>query len=274
MATRKTRVDEYSLDTPTAPEPNQPAHKKEISFTSLKEKVVQSERQTKVYSLATEGGIWYKLRQNVTTKNPIRQIRYCPNEASIFVDEQSQYAIREQVAFRDGSLMADADSPNLQDYLDAHPDNFKNGGGIFYEVNTAYTAEEELDREFLLHDAVSMVRDKSIDELLPVAMFLSIDTNKKTVEIRKELLANAKANPKTFIEMFDNPIVKTKAIIIQAVDFQILKQSSESMKWYDTNKNIITTPAGQDTLDVMARFCLSDKGALVYSEVLDRLGKL
>jgi hypothetical protein len=105
-------------------------------------------------------------------------------------------------------------------------------------------------------------------------MFLSIDTNKKTVEIRKELLANAKSNPKTFIEMFDNPIVKTKAIIIQAVDFQILKQSSESMKWYDTNKNIITTPAGQDTLDVMARFCLSDKGALVYSEVLDRLGKL
>ena len=63
-------------------------------------------------------------------------------------------------------------------------------------------------------------------------------------------------------------------VIIQAVDFQILKQSSKSMKWYDTNKNIITTPAGQDTLDVMARFCLSDKGALVYSEVLDRLGKL
>jgi hypothetical protein len=272
MATRAPRVDNYEVE---RPEPvKQEPKKKELSFSSLKEKVVHPERQSKVYSLSRAGGIWFKLRQNVTTKNPIRQIRYCPNEPSIFVDEQSQFAIREQVAFRDGNLVVNPEMPNLQDYLDAHPDNVKNGGQTFYEVNTVFSAEEELDREFMLHDAISMVRDKSIDELLPVAMFLNIDTNKKTVEVRKEMLSYAKSNPKNFIEMFDNPVVRTKAVIIQAVDFQILKKSSESMKWYDSNKNIITTPAGQDTLDVMARFCLSDKGALVYTEILDRLSKL
>ena len=36
--------------------------------------------------------------------NTVREIRYCPNEPSIWVDEQSDNAIKESVAFREGKL--------------------------------------------------------------------------------------------------------------------------------------------------------------------------
>jgi hypothetical protein len=274
MATqRKVRTDEYGPTGPQtieAPEAKTPT----VSFSKLKNKVQEPERKTKVYSILNGGGIWCKVPSTATTRNPIRQIRYCPNEPSIYVDEQSQFAIREQVAFREGSLLVGSEFSNLQDFLDAHPDNVANGGNMFFEVNTEHNAEEELENEFLVHDAIAMVRDMQLDELLPVAMFLNIDPKRKSVEIRRELLGHAKSNPKAFIEMFDNPIVKVKAVLIQAVDFEILKISSEAMRWRDSGQIIITTPAGQDTLDVMARFCLTDKGSLVYAEITNRLSKL
>ena len=270
---RKVRTDAYG---PTGPSTQSEVEKasQSLSHESLIKKLDTASRKTKVYSVVNAGGIWYKVRSIATTKNPIRQIRYCPNEPSIYVDQQSQYAILESVVFREGTLMVSPEQPNLQDFMDAHPDNVVNGGNSFYTIDMEHDAEEELDNEFLIHDAVSMVRDTELDGLLPVAMFLNIDPKKPSVEIRRELLSHAKSNPKAFIEMFDNPIVKVKAIIIQAVDFQILKISSESMRWYDNNQVIITTPAGQDTLDVMARFCLTDKGALVYAEITNRLSKL
>ena len=270
---RKVRTDAYG---PTGPSTQSEVEKasQSLSHESLIKKLDTASRKTKVYSVVNAGGIWYKIRSIATTKNPIRQIRYCPNEPSIYVDQQSQYAILEAVVFREGTLMVSPEQPNLQDFIDAHPDNVANGGNSFYAIDIEHDAEEELDNEFLIHDAVSMVRDTELDGLLPVAMFLNIDPKKPSVEIRRELLSHAKANPKAFIEMFDNPIVKVKAIIIQAVDFQILKITSESMRWHDNNQVIITTPAGQDTLDVMARFCLTDKGALVYAEITNRLSKL
>jgi hypothetical protein len=84
----------------------------------------------------------------------------------------------------------------------------------------------------------------------------------------------AKANPKAFIEMFDNPMVKIRSAVKQAVDFQILRSRPDGMYWFDTNRLILACPAGQEPVDVMTRFCLTEKGASVYDEVLNRLERL
>lgn len=90
-------------------------------------------------------------------------------------------------------------------------------------------------------------------------MYLGIDTNQKNMEIKRELLREAKANPARFIEMFDNPVVKVKSTIISAIDFQILKAANDGLKWYDSNRLIVSTPSGQDTIDIATRYCLSEK---------------
>jgi hypothetical protein len=252
-----------------------------VSSTPTKVKRVESDpkKENKVYTIGKGGGIWYKLRQsNITVfdeeTGQVRQLRYSPNENSVWADEQSENIIREQIIFQAKNLVVPYSKPNLQKYLELHPDNRANGGSIFELVDTARNAETELESEFSMLEAVSMVRDKSIDELLPVAMYLGVNTSQKNMEIKRELLREAKANPTRFIQMFDNPMVRTKSVIMSAVDFQILKSDVDGLKWFDSNRLIVATPAGQDTIDIATRFCLSEKGALVFEEIQTQLDKI
>lgn len=249
------------------------------SSTKIKRNVVEDSKKDKVYAINKGGGIWYKLKQNNITifdeeTGRVRQLRYSPNEMSVWADEQSENIIREQIVFINKNLLVQHTRPNLQRYLDLHPDNIANGGKVFHLVDTEKKATVELDKEFMTLDAVGLVRDKSIDELLPVAMYLGIDTNQRNMEIKRELLREAKANPKRFIEMFDNPVVKVKSTIMSAVDFQILRADNDGLKWYDSNRLIVATPAGQETIDIATRFCLSEKGAMVLEEIENQLSKI
>ena len=46
------------------------------------------------------------------------------------------------------------------------------------------------------------------------------------------------------------------------------------MYWMDSGRLIVTTPVGQDTIQVMTRFCMTEKGASVYDEIVNRLEKI
>ena len=242
------------------------------------EPVQNTGRRQKIYQLVSGGGIWFKLSQSDITiydseKDTVRAIRYCPNEPSIYVDEQSPNGRRAHIIFSDKMLGVPVSQPNLQDYLDKHPGNTKNGGGIFYEINYEKKTDTLLHDEFLIHDAVSLIREKSIDDLIPVILYLGISLDQRNQEIRRELLIEAKSNPKAFIEMFDNPLVKMRASISLAASNGILKINQDGVFWADSNRLILATPVGQDGVDMMTKFCLSEKGSLVHQEILKRLEK-
>lgn len=233
-------------------------------------------KKTYIYTIEKGGGIYFSLPQNAVTvydesKNTVRSIRYCPNEPSIFVDEQSPNAVREHVVFRKGLLAVPYTQPNLVAYLNAHPSNVANGGVLFRLMDDQKKAEVEVDVEFKIHEAVGLIREKSISELLPVAIYLGININQENMGIKRELLLEAKTNPTEFIKMFDNPAVKTRSAIMQACDFQILDNRSDGMYWFDSARLIVSTPAGMDSVDVMTRFCLTEKGSPVYEQILERL---
>lgn len=248
-------------------------------FTPKRREEKKEGRKEQVYSIVKGSGIWYKLQQGgVTIYDPstdkVREIRYCENEPSIYADEQSPNAIRSHIVFKEGLLAVPPHKANLQDYLALHPGNTVNGGAIFTIINKDAKAQVELDKEFLLLDAVSIVRDKSIDELLPICMYLNIDVNQRNNEIRRELLLEAKANPSRFLEMMDSPYVKTMAAVKQAVEYNILKDREDGMYWFDSGRLITSTPVGQESVTVMTRFCMTEKGASVYDELITRLDKI
>ena len=242
------------------------------------EPVQSTGRKQKIYQLVSGGGVWFKLSQSDITiydseKDTVRAIRYCPNEPSIYVDEQSPNGRRAHIIFSDKMLGVPASQPNLQDYLGKHPGNTKNGGGIFYEINYEKKTDTLLHDEFLIHDAVSLIRDKSIDDLIPVILYLGISLDQRNQEIRRELLIEAKSNPQAFIQLFDNPLVKMRASISLAASNGILKINQDGVFWADSNRLILATPVGQDGVDMMTKFCLSEKGSLVHQEILKRLEK-
>jgi hypothetical protein len=87
-------------------------------------------------------------------------------------------------------------------------------------------------------------------------------------------LQQARSNPAGFLQSFDNPLVAVRATVKKAEMYQIIKTEPSGAYWFDSNKLIISTPAGQDTVDVMTRFCMTDKGALVLSELEQKTGNL
>ena len=255
------------------PPPAAPAKKKR----SIKRQ--EQVNQNKEYEIIRGGGVVFMLPQKGVTvydsdSDTVREIRYCPNEPSVFRDEQSENARRESVTFRDGRLFVPKDKPNLRVFLDMHPQNKVNGGNTFKEVDKNKDAETELKKEFLMTDAVALVRDKDINDLLPVAMYFNVNINTPVSEIRFNLLRISKRKPQEFIEAFDSPQVQARSIIVQAKDYQIINVKAEAVYWFDSNSLIVSVPVGQDPVDVMVRFCLTEKGASVLSSLEDRLDKL
>lgn len=232
-----------------------------------------------VFSVPKGGGIWYKLRQDDIVifdaeAGYNREIRYCPAEKSIYLEDQSPAARREQIVFREGTLMVPHTSPNLIEYLRTHPDNQGNGGRVFLEINNESNAEEELEREFILHDAISYIKSNDVDTLLPLALSYGIDGSLSSLEIKRSLLQQAKGNPKSFMEAVDSPLVKLKALVITAIDFQVIKPKADGMYWFDSNQIIIPTPAGTDTKNHFTRFLMSERGYDVREELERQIGSL
>lgn len=231
------------------------------------------------YEIPKNAGIVYMLPQKGITvydseKDTVREMRYCPNEPSIWADEQGDKARKETVCFREGKLFVPKDKPNLRQFMDLHPMNMANGGKIFRQVDKKKDAQNELEREFKLNEAIAMVRDKDINELLPIALYFGVNINTPVTEIRYNLLNIAKKKTQEFIQSFDSPQVQTRSTIQQGKDYQIINVKSDGTYWFDSNRLIVSTPVGQDSMDVMVRFCLTEKGASVLSTLEDRLDRL
>jgi len=259
------------------------ASTKEVEVTTVKKSLPIKRKevvsQNAEYELMRKSGIVYMLPQKGVTvydeeKDTVRELRFCPNEPSVWRDEQSDNATRQSVVFRDGKLFVPKSQPNLRLFMERHPLNAANGGKMFRLVDKKRDAEQVLEKEFLLTDAITMVRDKDIQDLLPVAMYFGVNINASVSDIRYNLLQIAKKKTREFIESFDSPQVRTRSIIQQASDYQIIKLSKDSVKWFDSNSMIVSVPVGQDPIDVMSRFCLTEKGASVLSTLEERLERL
>lgn len=229
------------------------------------------ETKTVEYIASNAGAVYMLMQSGVTVfdeeSKMIREIRYCEREHSIYKDEQSENSVKTPVIFRMGRLFVTPDKPNLLAFLETHPQNKANGGSRFERVDKEKKAEVTLDDEFLVVDAVSLIRTKELDDLLAVALSFGIDVDRPVSEIKHDLLQKAKKSPKVFIQSFDNPVVAMKAMAKQAESFQIISVMPDSVRWHDTNKIIISIPAGQDPIDVFVRYCLTEAASPVVSEI-------
>lgn len=197
-----------------------------------------------------------------------REIRYCAAEKSIFLDEQSPSAVKTPIVFTMGRLLVNEKQQNLYEFLSKHPSNEKNGGSLFKEVlPDRETVQVKIEEEFLVSDAINMLRDKPLDDLLAVAISFSIDIDRTVQEIKYDLLQTLKKNPKKFIDAFDNPVVQMKAKIKQATSLNIITMRPDSVVWTDSNKQIVSVPAGMDPTDVFVRYCLTEAASPVVAEM-------
>jgi len=224
------------------------------------------------YEIIGKGGLVYMLNKSEVmyfdkAKNKQFALRYCPNEPSVYRDDQNENSIKGGIVFREGRLFVSEEQQNLKSFLDMHPDNWANGGNIFRKVDHAALAKKELEGDFLYADAVNLVRTKPVDEIMSVAMAFAINTDRMVDEIRHDLLVFAKKNPKAFIEAFDNPVTEAKAKVKKAIKYNVISHKGGHIVWTDTNKHIIAVPEGKDPVDIFVRYCMTEGGSVVLDEI-------
>lgn len=217
-----------------------------------------------------------------------RAIRHCPNQKSIFIDEQDKHALVEPIIFEFGLLTVSADNPITQQFLDRHPSNVANNehGGWFMEINEEEEAKESIKEDELKTDIMYAVRqmakkEDGIHELSAVVAVMLGDVgeaSKMGIEQLKRVIYNQiEANPYYFadendnVTIFEDDDIKRRYIILRAIKEGIIKKSSNarSIVWSD-GKVVATAPRSIDLIDYFSDFLTTDEGILVAEEIARR----
>lgn len=218
-----------------------------------------------------------------------RAIRHCPNETSIFLEEQSKHAVVEAITFEKGEIEVLASEQITQQFLDAHPSNTANGGSVFELVDYAKEADEIVDMQEIVSSITEAIRQKGNEEdgiyaLEMVASVLegSLESvaNMKLAELKRVIYFHVENDPHYFINadtkevnIFDDLDMQRRYVTLKALREQVIKKSmnGRSMLWYKGGKEIISAPYGVDIIDHFSKFLETNDGILVLSEIEKRL---
>ena len=214
-------------------------------------------------------------------KKENRALRYATNQSSIFQDEQDGQARLGHIVFIDGTLVVENRKMTLQKFLEYHPDNVKNGGTLFYEMNHEAEAKKEVEAMDLDFEAQKLSRELSMKELESVMRYIAPDRVDKMYadEIKRDVRVFAKRYPAEFLDMFDNVEVETDNTIANIIDAKLITfRKKNSEVWYNLENNkklLFRVPFGENHVDALTDYFHNDKeGVKKYNELVSLLEEL
>ena len=198
-----------------------------------------------------------------------KSLRYARNQNSPFQDEQDDNAILEPIVFEDGFLYVPKNNQILQKFLALHPAN----GSIFVEINKKKEAQDVVDNLNAEVDALIEARQLDIEQVETIGrvLFQQDVTRMSTAELKRDILIFAKQDPKGFLLMLKDPMLKLNATIQNMLDKNLLQLRNQKKEvWYNTpsnKKKMCNIPYGEDPLYIIASFFQSDDGLDMYKHL-------
>ena len=201
-----------------------------------------------------------------------RELKYCQNQKTPFVDEMKGDQRLEHIIFRSGSLHVPRNQQTLQKLLSIyHPHRDR----IYEEYKPAKIAEEEIDVLEMQVDALTAARSIDIDMAEAI---LRVEVGSKvsklsSKELRRDLLVFARNNPKLFLELADDENVMLRNFGIRAVEAGILRLSSDQRNflWGSNGRKLMVIPFEEHPYTALAHWFKTDEGMEIYSNIEKRL---
>ena len=201
-----------------------------------------------------------------------RELKYCQNQKTVFVDEMKGDQRLEHVIFRNGLLIVEKEKTVLQKFLSLyHP--LRNV--VFYEEKPAIQAASEVDLIELEIDALTAARNLDID-IAEAVMRVEIGSKVSSMsskELKRDLLIFAKRNPVLFLELVNDPNVQLRNFGIKATEMGIIKLSSDQRiyTWASNDRKLMNVPFDEHPYSALAAWFKTDEGMEVYSNIEKRL---
>ena len=201
-----------------------------------------------------------------------RELKYCENQTTSFVDEMKGDQRLSHIIFRNGSLFVPKEKTVLQKLLsNFHPDRDK----LFYEFKPSVIAEEQIEVLEMEADAIILARQIDIDlaEAIMRVEKGSEVSNMSSKELKRDLLLFARNNPALFLELAADDNVQLRNFGIKAVEEGIIKLSSDQRNflWGSTDRKIMTVPFDEHPYTALAHWFKTDEGMEIYANIEKRL---
>ena len=201
-----------------------------------------------------------------------RELKYCENQQTCFVDEMKGDQRLSHIVFRNGALFVEKSKTVLQKLLSLyHPLRDK----VYYEHKPVEIAENQLDWLEFEVQALMIAKEMDIDmaEAIMRVEKGSEVANLSSKELKRDLLLFAKKNPKLFLELTTDDNVQLRNFGIKAAEAGIIKLSADQryFVWSSNDRKIMTVPFDEHPYSALAAWFKTDEGMEIYSNIEKRL---
>ena len=219
------------------------------------------------YKIRSVGMLWFDEDKKIN-----RELRYAPNQKSLFVDEQDNRVQIEHVIFENGALYVPRTNVVLQQLLsNYHPE----AGKVWEEIDELQEAVDDIDQIELELEALKLVQELEIEHLEAILRteLGSEVTTMSSKEIKRDCYLFAKNNPGLFTEIANDEDIKLRNLANRSVENGIvnLADDNTTFKWAKTGKKILTVPFDEHPYTAFARFLKTDEGINVMKAIEKKL---
>jgi hypothetical protein len=203
-----------------------------------------------------------------------RELKYCQNQKTSFVDEMKGDQRLEHIIFRNGSLFVPREQTVLQKLLSLyHPSRET----MFYEFKPSKIAQDEIEVLMVEADAIVIARDMDID-MMEAIMRVEVGSKVSEMsskELKRDLMVFARNNPKLFLELADDENVMLRNFGIKAVETSIIRLSSDQRNflWASNGRKLMVVPFDEHPYTALAHWFKTDEGMEVYSNIEKRMNE-
>ena len=201
-----------------------------------------------------------------------RELKYCSNQKTPFVDEMKGDQRLEHIVFRNGALTVPKNKTTLQKLLSLYHPMLNN---IYEEWKPAEEAATELDVLELQADALVLARTLDISKMEAI-MRVELGSKVSTMsskELKRDCLIFARKNPALFLDLVNDENVELRNFGIVAVENGIIQLSSDQRTfiWSSTGRKLMTVPFDEHPYSALAQWFKTDEGLEVYNNIEKRL---
>ena len=201
-----------------------------------------------------------------------RELKYCANQKTPFVDEMIGDQRLEHIIFKSGVLFVPRSKTVLQKLLSLyHPHKNK----LYREFQPEIKAANEVDIIELEIEALNAAQNLDIDmaeAVMRVEAGSSV-SNMSSKELKRDLLLYAKRNPGLFLELVNDENVALRNFGIKATEMGILKLSSDqrTFLWGSNDRKLMNVPFDEHPYSALAAWFKTDEGMEIYANIEKRL---
>ena len=204
-----------------------------------------------------------------------RELKYCSNQKTPFVDEMKGDQRLEHIVFRGGVLFVEREKTVLQKLLSLyHPHKDQ----LFYEDKPVENAANEIEMLELEADAILAARNIDIDmaeAIMRVEKGSSV-SKLSSKELKRDLLVFARNNPALFLELASDDNVQLRNFGIKAVELGIIKLSNDqrTFMWGSNDRKLLNVPFDEHPYTALAHWFKTDEGMEIYTNIEKRLNQI